>query len=247
MNPARGPITPPRGTAVRFFGALDDGRRSPSTWRIWTAVHSSDVYVASRHLAGLVKTSLHVSGQWQTSLLSRDSLRQSWPVPPPGRHLDRWSRPAEFAPGFTHALMIVIPWTQLLPWTDSPRQDTCRLMMEVDTALAVDVLILQATVRPVSLRFPDTVVFGRLDIGEGNEVVLLSRRMPWTAEDAERLEAMKTQARSSARMYVDPRTPPRSGEPGVIHITRLTHFGTDGHGRRYIVDAFEDRPFQVDA
>jgi len=233
-------MSPPRGQPVRFYGAVEDGRRSPSTWRVWTGPHADDVYVTSRHLAGLVKTSLHQSGQWQTSTVRR-SGGEPWDLGIGGRHLDRWKEPEALSPGITLAFMIVMPASQLVQWRDHTDDPCVRLMMEPDCALSVDVLILRPTETPIPLRAPNSVVFAKLDLGAGTEVVLLSRKLPWSAEDERILTDMKAQAALSDRTFNDPR-PPTPSAPGVVHMTRMTMFGTGDNGPRFVVDAFDPRP-----
>jgi hypothetical protein len=157
--------------------------------------------------------------------------------------MDRWNRPDDMLPGITFGFMIVIPWTQLLRWPEEHQPGTCRLMMEADTALAIDILLLRPTEQPITMRIPNSVIFARLDLGNDKEAVLVSRKLPWTEADADTLEAMKALARSSAGAYVDPRPSPNSAAPGMRHVTRLTHFGTTDTGLRYVVDTYEDRPF----
>ena len=49
--------------AVRFAVGSRDGARS-SLWRVWTGKNTSDVYVESRDVQGVMKFSLHESGDW---------------------------------------------------------------------------------------------------------------------------------------------------------------------------------------
>jgi hypothetical protein len=199
--------------------------------------NSSDIYVASRHLAGIVKTSLHQSGSWQTSFIRNDVVPTDSAGLIPNRHLDRWARPNEFAEGFTQALTIIVPWTELVPWEEQGgRTGTLRLMMEENCALSVEMLLLRPVTFPVPLRFTDSIIFAKFDLGGGNEFVLVSRKIPWTDEDVQMLKGQKEGASGSPRTFHDPRPrKPTSGE--VRHITRLTMFRTSELGHRYIFDA----------
>lgn len=194
-------------------------------------------------MAGLIKTSLHQSGVGQTSFL-REDLVLPWDSGevPAGRHLDRWARSAPVIPGITHAFMIVIPGTQLVAWSDDdPGIDTCSLMMQSDLALAVDVLLVEPTAQPQTLSIPDSVVFGRLATATDLEAVLVSRKLPWTPEDEGLLTTMKAQADVSSRTLTDPRPAP-SSTGDVLHMRRVTMFGTGDSGVRFAVDAYDPRP-----
>lgn len=230
------------GDTVRFYAALPDGRRSPSTWRVWVPSNSSDVYIASRHLAGIVKTSLHQSGSWQTSFIRDDLMPTDDAGLAPNRHLDRWSRPHEFADGFTQALTIIIPWTELVHWReDGVATGTLRLMMEENCALSVEMLSLRPVMFPVPMRFTDSIIFAEFDLGNDNEFVLVSRKIPWTDEDVQMLEERKTGASASSRSFVDPR-PQKASSEEVTDITRMTMFSTSERGHRYILDAVSWTP-----
>jgi hypothetical protein len=225
------------GDTVRFYAALDDGRRSPSTWRVWMPTNSSDVYIASRHLAGIMKTSLHESGRWQTSFNRDDLMPADNAGLAPSRHLDRWARPNEFAEGYTQALTIICPWTELVPWQEEGvPPGTLRLMMEENCALSVEMLLLRPVMFPVPLRFTDSIIFAAFDLGNDNEFVLVSRKIPWTEADVQMLKEQKVGASASSRSFRDPRQDRQTSED-VSHITRTTMFHTSERGHRYILDA----------
>jgi hypothetical protein len=225
------------GGTIRFYAALNDGRRSPSTWRVWVPTNSSDVYVASRQMAGFVKTSLHQSGNWQTSFIHNDLVPTGNAGPVPSRHLDKWLRPSEFAEGFTQALTIIFPWTELVPWREEGvKPGTMRLMMEENCALNVGMLFLRPVMFPVPLRIAESVSFATFNLGNDNEFVLVSRRIPWTDMDTQILEEQKAGSTSAARTFRDTR-PDKPSAKAVRHITRMTMFKTSDRGHRYIVDA----------
>ena len=199
--------------------------------------NSSDVYIASRQFAGIMKTSLHQSGSWQTSFIRDDLMPTNNAGSAESRHLDRWARPNEFAEGFTQALTIIIPWTELVPWREEGvPAGTLRLMMEENCALSVEMLSLRPVMFPMPIRFTDSIIFARFDLGNDNEFVLVSRKIPWTDEDVQMLKEQKAAASTSARTFRDPR-PPKPTSKEVSHITRLTIFTTSERGHRYILDA----------
>jgi len=73
-----------------------------SVWRFWA--NQSDVYIATRSLAGIFKMSLHASGVWVVAF-----TKQSGAIFESNRRGKAWRRPPEFAPGWTMGLSICIP------------------------------------------------------------------------------------------------------------------------------------------
>jgi hypothetical protein len=72
---------------IRFAVGSPTGLRS-STWRIWSAKHTKNVYLAARSIAGLQKVSLHESQNWSHSFVSdeRALLRCVDPGQAEGQH-----------------------------------------------------------------------------------------------------------------------------------------------------------------
>lgn len=101
-------------TALRFaYGR--PGRRG-TIWRLWSNRDAADVYVASRATAGEMKVSLHESGDWRLQIV--DPIRPKTVHfadhdPQDGRILGQWSRPAPNEAGWTKALTIALPGTEV--------------------------------------------------------------------------------------------------------------------------------------
>jgi hypothetical protein len=217
---------------------LEDGQRSPSTWRVWSGRRSLDIYIASRHIP-VVKMSLHQSGHWKTSVDGPD-------VPiglKPGEYLDKWAKPADIHPGIVHGFTIFMPWSQLLAWPSvDEKPDTLRLHMEPFSAAAVDLFLTRPTLNPTPMHLGPSAVFARFALPDDHEAILVSRKVPWSLLDDIRLAHMKANARDAQRAYVDPRPPKPVAEP-AIHMTRLTTFGVTVDGHRFAVDAYDAQPF----
>jgi hypothetical protein len=109
-------------------------------------------------------------------------------------------------------------------------------MMEENCSLSVEMLALRPVMIPVPIRFTDSIIFARFDLGNDNEFVLVSRKTPWTDEDVQMLKEQKAAASTSARAFYDPR-PPKPTSEEVSHMTRLTIFTTSERGHRFILDA----------
>jgi len=62
------------GGTIRFAVGSPTGLRS-STWCIWSAKHTKDVYLAARSIAGLQKVSLHESQSWSHSFVSDERAK----------------------------------------------------------------------------------------------------------------------------------------------------------------------------
>jgi hypothetical protein len=76
------------------FGIEVDGRRS-YTWRVRSGAQHPELFVERENLAAVTHLSLDASGKWH--------------IKAHNRKVYKWVRPAEFTPGYTHALAIVQP------------------------------------------------------------------------------------------------------------------------------------------
>jgi hypothetical protein len=94
------------------FAVGRPGRRS-SVWRLWANRGKDDVYIAARQSAGILKVSLHESGDWRLQWVGDDHGDVSFTTrdgdESQGRVIDRWSRPPAGATGWTDALSIWVP------------------------------------------------------------------------------------------------------------------------------------------
>jgi len=100
---------------VLRFGIHDDAGHRAATWKLWTEASGgkSDVYLACRSLGGVLKASLHESGNWHIAFSQQTFEASVEGVIPKctDRFMDKWPRPSEIAPGVTLAFRIVTPWT----------------------------------------------------------------------------------------------------------------------------------------
>lgn len=95
----------------RFAVGNPNGPRS-GIWRVWTSKSpKSDVYIAARNLGGILKVSLHESGEWRAAFtfeFASEKFDESIPVSQ-SRLIEEWVRPSDISPGVTLAFRIVIP------------------------------------------------------------------------------------------------------------------------------------------
>jgi hypothetical protein len=97
------------------FGIHDSAGRRAATWKLWTEAGGgrSEVYLACRSLGGILKASLHESGEWHIAYSQRafeEYVKGAIPAFK-DRYLEKWPRPPEISPGITLAFRIVTPWS----------------------------------------------------------------------------------------------------------------------------------------
>jgi len=73
-----------------------------TVWRLWTNP-KGDVYVAARALAGSLKVSLHVRGNWRKAFIGAHPAD-----PTKDRAFLKWKRGPEVSPGLTRALEMLV-------------------------------------------------------------------------------------------------------------------------------------------
>ena len=105
---------------VRFaIGGPDEPRSC--VWRIWTGKGTSDVYISARVLGGVVKVSLHESGDWRFALTREYAEAQGRD----NRLIAQWDRPPPLHQGVTSAFDIIVPSAELaLPRQPLPEERT---------------------------------------------------------------------------------------------------------------------------
>jgi hypothetical protein len=101
------PVTGPGG--VERFAVGGPTFRS-AVWRIWANRSTSDVFIAPRRVAHLLKFSLHNdAGVWRLAFVKGSPLA----LAVPDRTIDEWIRPQEPPYGWTPAVSIVVPHGEL--------------------------------------------------------------------------------------------------------------------------------------
>ncbi len=106
------------------FGITDGKGNRAATWKCWSpvGVGKNDVYLVCRNLGGVLKTSLHQSGQWHIAY-SNKFFEENVDDPKhkeKGRFLEKWPRPKDLAPGLTLAYRILTPWSAVnTPYDES--------------------------------------------------------------------------------------------------------------------------------
>lgn len=102
------------GFVTRFGVSAADGRRS-SIWRVWADRGKSDIYVAMRSVAGIVKVSLHQSGDCNASMTQQAAENNPAVVERLGgvRHMGQWRRQTGIGATHVDAFWITFPESEL--------------------------------------------------------------------------------------------------------------------------------------
>lgn len=97
------------------FGIQDENGQRAATWKLWTETSgdNSEVYLTCRALGGVLKSSLHQSGNWHTaySPIAFEKLLKGQVPETQNRFIQKWPKPKEIASGITLAFRIVTPWS----------------------------------------------------------------------------------------------------------------------------------------
>jgi len=112
-----------------------------SIWNVWA--YKNDVYLTTRPLGGILKASLHESGQWQISFTSEfvkaREAKDAWTTS--GRHIQMWKRPPETGVGVTLAARVFIPTSELRQMEGKPKKPVCWIPV-ASIGHAIEVLII---------------------------------------------------------------------------------------------------------
>jgi hypothetical protein len=161
------------------FGIHDGAGCRAATWKLWTEASGgkSDVYLACRSLGGVLKASLHESGNWHIAYSQQAFKENVEGVIPKftGRFIEKWPRPSEIAPGVTLAFRIVTPWSAVKnPIVGSDTTDVTWLPNAPERrATEVDILLVKPTTPVVGwpgMRSMGTSLIGSIHLESGETV-----------------------------------------------------------------------------
>jgi hypothetical protein len=100
------PQTRERGGTIRWAVGSLDGLRSQS-WNVVGSAAYDDVYIGLRTQMGVIKLSLHQSGQWRMAW-TEDGAQGIGLPEGQDRVITRWSPPQELKPGWRHAVTVLV-------------------------------------------------------------------------------------------------------------------------------------------
>jgi hypothetical protein len=229
------PMMVERGGEFRWRVQSSDGTRRSASWRIWTAKNSPDVYVAQRQLAGKMKISLHADGNSHAGFTSNE-ISKSWQGEVPGgsRHLDKWRRPSEFAPGWTNLYEIVHPEAELRSFEESGLEGKTLVNFPVGEGYAIHVYVLGARFPIADLTFSDGKHAATLVVDDDKRVAVVAILQPWTAGAQLLAESRARDERSTPANFTPPNQVIDKDSPSARFTVHGTH--ADGGGR-FVIDA----------
>ncbi|MFJ8040507.1 hypothetical protein ACIRBX_08390 [Kitasatospora sp. NPDC096147] len=182
------------GGQLRFQTVAADGRRS-SSWTVFANSGTSDVYIAARPIAGRIKVSLHESGRWRHAFLN-EAAASGFLATGADRAFDKFEPVGEpMAPGWTLGYTIVMPDSELQNYPAEAKKTTLLPAAGPGRAVAVMVLLGDASAPPVGWDTALTEV-GRILLANGGQVLLLAQPVvvpePWVpAMERARAEARR--------------------------------------------------------
>jgi hypothetical protein len=218
------------GGTVRFAVGSRAGLRS-STWRVWSAKNTTDVYVAARSIADVQKISLHKTGSWSHSFVSHEKAA---PFVPPGasRHLTIWQRPPQFGEGWTRGYVVIVPWTELRRWPEPEKGD---IVFAPDPGngrwVHIEIVFVDAGTTTRLVFDEEMYLLGSLTLVDGSEVKVIARKVRPAPDEARRLAAAREEViahmRQSRKEMIAEFNDPS---------TRIGVHGNQTDGTRFCVD-----------
>ena len=217
------------GGTIRFAVGSPTGLRS-STWRIWSAKHTKDVYLAARSIAGLQKVSLHESQSWSHSFVS-DERAKPFVRPGSSRHVDIWPAPASFGEGWRRGYCIIVPSTDLRPWPQVEPGDIAFAPLPGTGYWVYIEVVFVAAGTTTRLVFDEMHLIGSMSPVDGSEVKVVARRVQPTLDEAGKLALAREQALAQVASMRNPRLLLRPDAN-----LRLGVFGSQSDGTRFWAD-----------
>jgi hypothetical protein len=213
----------PKDRTIRWAIGTPGGLRS-QTWSVVAGTNTDDIYVASRSVMGLVKLSLHVSGQWLLQWTKEYAEAQG--LAKHERELARWDRPDEARPGWIHAVTLTIMHDRLTRIASEKRVGKVAFfpLSEPPMPFQFAILVGDGT-QPIAVRGFEV---GTMALPSGGMVGIVGRPNPLSPELAEAVRRNRTTLAESVTRTGSPsslgvgfnRLPNGSIwllDPGVIH------------------------------
>jgi hypothetical protein len=217
------------GGTIRFAVGSPTGLRS-STWRIWSAKHTKNVYLAARSIAGLQKVSLHESRSWSHSFVS-DERAKPFVTPGSSRHVDIWPAPPSFGEGWRRGYCIIVPSTDLRPWPQAEPGDIAFAPLPGTGHWVYIEVVFVAAGTTTRLVFDEMHLIGSMSLVDGSEVKVVARRVRPTRDEAGKLALAREQALAQVASMPNPRLLLRPDAN-----LRLGVFGSQSDGTRFWAD-----------
>jgi hypothetical protein len=188
---------PPDSKVYFAVGGLDVPRSQAYVVR--TAKHTSDVYLGPQPIAHQFKASLHEktegkpdTGYWQHAFNSMEKAR-AFLAEPQEKYVERWTRPPEFAPGWTRMYVFIVPSTELRRYT-SREQGNVEFVPPAPPGYAVHFDVLSVVAGSTTrLRVENPTLIASMTLADRSKIKILARpvRPParwwrWLADEREK-------------------------------------------------------------
>lgn len=166
-----------------------------------SSTRPSDLYLSARALGGVLKTSLHESGEWRTAY-TEDAVESGKVTLQPGqdRKVLGWPRPPQWQPGVTWAHCIMFPSSELRAGVADDPKIVKNVTWIADSGpgriIQVDVLLVESSIEPLNFHTPveqNLAVLDRFKLPNGEGVLVLTRTVEETPEMAAQLQTAKQQ------------------------------------------------------
>jgi hypothetical protein len=164
-------VSKKRDFVVRFAVGDDKLGGSSSVWRVWKSRNNDDVYLAPRSAAGLVKGSLHASGQCHFAVTTQHhaAIRSG----SRDRRITAWRRVPTPTDGYSNCVQILFA-SEFLSRTPFPiRQETTMLSYpQSGKAIVVDLLF--SRIHGELSLMPLQQELGRLRLSTGETFLIIA-------------------------------------------------------------------------
>jgi len=214
--------------ALRFGVGTSTEYRS-AIWGLWVKDKGNEVSLAARVLGGHIKLSMHWSGNWRLAWTKQSGILA------PGstdRVEERWTRPAEFLPGWTRGPAVIVPAVDIrqsfsrraekkvkpVVWSPAPRPGYSHRFVLLFGAAGVPHKAWQSVVSPGAL-------LGSIKLLDGQTVLLTRYEAPLVEKESSFIEKHKG---GTWIDYPDHR-------PELVEASLFTA-GSDDAGHPYILD-----------
>ena len=171
------------------FAVGEPGYRS-FVWRVWANRNESSIYVAARHLANVHKWSLHQTGDWRHQWVEefgKDAVDRTG-----SRVIDSWPRPPELGAGWTRALTIWVPDTEIIPVpNDDQGRDDVIWIPPAPPGHAWGFHLMIVRPDQGEAEFPPGVPLAAFMLANGESLVVFAQRPPISDESRRWLESWR--------------------------------------------------------
>jgi hypothetical protein len=161
------------------FGIQDENGQRAATWKLWTETSgdNSEVYLTCRALGGVLKSSLHQSGNWHTaySPIAFEKLLKGQVTETQNRFIQKWPKPKEIASGITLAFRIVTPWSAVSNSIEAGNHSKVKWLENAPEGKATEIDILYSKPTTIITDWPGkssmgTRLIGNIPLNNGETV-----------------------------------------------------------------------------